>query len=116
MRSSLVALALDLAVPPLALLVVMLAGVSLGATALAVSGHLGRSLYLALAGFGLVGLGVFVAWFAHARQIIPLRQLLAVPLYVLWKIPLYWGFVRKREQAWNRTRREGDGREGDAAP
>ena len=108
MKPSLVALALDIAVPPLALLVVLLAGVSVGATAMAVGGHAGLSLYLALAGLGLVAIGVLVSWFAHARRIIPLRQLLAVPLYVLWKIPLYWGFLRKREQAWKRTRREGD--------
>ena len=40
-----------------------------------------------------------------ARKTIPLRELLSVPLYMLWKIPMYLGFVTKPEKKWIRTDR-----------
>jgi hypothetical protein len=35
-------------------------------------------------------------------------DLARVPLYVLWKLPIYLRFVTARESRWIRTRRDGE--------
>ena len=35
-----------------------------------------------------------------------LAALLRVPVYILWKIPIYVGFFTHNQKIWNRTRRE----------
>lgn len=105
-RGDLLALALDLCVPPLSLLVALwglatvgailagLAGVSwLPATILGVQG-----LFLAIAIIG--------AWTKFGRALIPLGTLLSAPLYILWKIPVYFKFLVRPQQQWVRTERD----------
>ena len=61
-----------------------------------------------IAGIALafVGLGVAIGWARYGRQTVPFRYLLVVPLYVIWKIPLYASFlVGRRERQWRRTER-----------
>jgi len=41
-----------------------------------------------------------------ARQDLPLLQLLTVPFYVLWKIPVYLKFLVKPQNVWLRTQRD----------
>jgi cellulose synthase/poly-beta-1,6-N-acetylglucosamine synthase-like glycosyltransferase len=110
-RLDLLALALDLLVPPLALLVTLLglaAALALGA-ALILKVSLLPAVILA-AGLGAVALGVFTSWAAFARDSLPLRYLLAIPLYLAWKIPVYLAFfLRRRQSSWERTRRRGEG-------
>jgi hypothetical protein len=48
---------------------------------------------------------VLAAWGRFARGYLPLRVLLATPFYVLWKLPLYLGFVWRREKSWVRASR-----------
>lgn len=107
-RISLVALGIDLAVPPLALLMMMLVVVAGCAVGLALAGHPGPSGVLTAIGLGMVLIGVLVAWAAHARRTIPFRRLLAVPGYLLWKVPLYLAALRNREKSWKRTQRDAD--------
>jgi hypothetical protein len=109
-RPELAALALDLMVPPLALLTASLAG------ATAASGLIGiliRKPVLAVlpsaAGLGLVGLGTALAWSRFARDTVPLKVLLMAPMYVGWKVPMYFSLlVRGRQKAWVRTERDGN--------
>jgi cellulose synthase/poly-beta-1,6-N-acetylglucosamine synthase-like glycosyltransferase len=105
-RPGLLALGADLIVPPLALLVGLLVLV-LGLAGLLVL--LGGSAYPAwIAGIALalVGLGVAAGWARYGRQIIPFRYLFLVPLYVIWKVPLYVSFfLGRRERQWRRTER-----------
>jgi cellulose synthase/poly-beta-1,6-N-acetylglucosamine synthase-like glycosyltransferase len=103
---SLLALALDLAVPPLTLLVMLWVGALLGAIA---GGVLG--IPWAIAGvLGIQGLvlvsAVLLAWARFGQAIIPLKQLLSIPLYVLWKIPMYVAFIVKPQKQWVRTERD----------
>jgi cellulose synthase/poly-beta-1,6-N-acetylglucosamine synthase-like glycosyltransferase len=107
-RADLFALGLDLVVPPTALLVLMLVGLTALSALLALLG--GPTLALAIAGGGLaaVGAAVLLAWAAFGRETIPFRYLLAVPLYVLWKVPLYAAFfIKGRQKTWERTERKG---------
>jgi hypothetical protein len=121
-RADLMALALDLMVPPLALLVgiqgalVAAAAAGLGAGLLSA-----RPLALAVAGLAGIGVAVLSAWWRFARETIRATELLFVPAYLLWKVPLYVGLaIKGRQRVWERTARAGeagsDTREGEAPP
>jgi hypothetical protein len=100
-----VALALDLMVPPLTMLLLLTFGA--GAAAVAVGGLTGAG-WLAAAGAALPGLlmaAILVAWGRHGRDVLPFSHLLQLPMYVLWKIPIYFRFLAGRQVEWIRTRR-----------
>lgn len=105
-RMELIALALDLMVPPLSLLVAVLIAV-VGLTG--VCAAFGVSAFPFAIAFGslfAIALGVLLAWAAHGRSLVRARDLIAIPLYVLWKIPLYFSFFTKgRHASWDRTER-----------
>ncbi|MEM7436065.1 MAG: glycosyltransferase family 2 protein [Myxococcota bacterium] len=102
----LMALGADLIVPPLALL----CGVSLLLLGAALAVVLAGAPWALVAAPGLV-LGVIasavgLAWLFHGRREVPFRYLLAAPLYLLWKVPLYLSFsLGRREREWRRTDR-----------
>lgn len=105
-RPALVAMALDLCVPPLAALVLMLS------VCVALSlclGWAGGSWGPALVGAGasaLLGLAVSLAWRRFGRGSVTLRELFGVPAYVLAKLPIYAQLLRKRQVDWVRTKRD----------
>lgn len=102
------ALAADLLVPPLALLVMALCA-ALGLSGLAAA--LGAStvpLASALAALAAVGAGVGLAWWRFGRHTLALADLLRVPFYMAGKLPVYLGFVVARQSEWVRTRRRGE--------
>ncbi|GAB4138169.1 MAG: glycosyltransferase family 2 protein [Cyanobacteria bacterium J069] len=103
-RLSLLALAIDLAIPPLALLVLLWASSLLLAVVMVVWGGAG----LALAGAAGVLLlsAVLLGWWKFGRLLVPLSAILAVPLYILWKIPLYFTFLFRPQTQWIRTDRD----------
>ncbi len=108
-KLGLVALGLDLMVPPLSLLVLAL----LVATAATCSGILLGAMPLpaavCVASLSAVGGGTVLGWLRHGRAVVGARALLSVPGYVLWKIPLYVAFlVRRKQKAWERTERAGE--------
>jgi hypothetical protein len=108
-RGDLVALSLDLCVPPLSLLVLLLlasAAVTAGAALLGVTWV---PLAMIGAAVAAVVVAVLAAWLRFARGILPARHVLAIPLYVLWKIPLYLSLlVKGKHRSWDRTRRKGE--------
>ena len=105
-RFELFAIALDLFVPPLSLLVMMWAA-AMGGTLLA--GGLGSSwiptVLLAIEGL-LISISIVGAWAKFGRANLPVLTLLAVPLYILWKIPLYFAFLVRPQTKWIRTERD----------
>lgn len=105
-RLDLLALALDMCVPPISLLV-MIWVVLLGGALLA--GALGASwlpaIVVALEGF-LIFSSILGAWAKFGRADLPAHTLLAIPLYLLWKIPLYLSFLVRRQTKWVRTERD----------
>lgn len=105
-RIDLFALALELSVPPLSLLALSLLA---GTVLCAVAALFGASM-LPFALFGLslaaLGCGVLAGWWVYGRELVRARDLLAIPRYVLWKLPVYFGFFSKgKQQAWERTER-----------
>ncbi|MEC4806697.1 MAG: glycosyltransferase family 2 protein [Jaaginema sp. PMC 1079.18] len=105
LRFDLLALALDLVVPPLSLLVMAWGA---GLIIAAVGAFLGAS-WLPFGVLAIAGIFIFFsivsAWAKFGQEEIPGKSLLAVPFYVLWKIPLYFAFLVKRQSQWVRTER-----------
>ena len=105
-RFDLLAIALDLCVPPLSILVMMWAAMM--ATGLLVSVFLGiwlPSILLGIEGF-LILTSIITAWAKFGRSNIPGKTLLAVPFYIMWKIPIYLAFLVKPQTKWIRTERD----------
>jgi cellulose synthase/poly-beta-1,6-N-acetylglucosamine synthase-like glycosyltransferase len=104
--AGLVALALDAAVPPLALFVMLQTAATAGSIVLLVFGGSALPVAITLSGSALLGLGLGAAWLTHGRTVLPLRDLAKIPEYVLWKLPLYGSFARRgAHREWERTER-----------
>jgi cellulose synthase/poly-beta-1,6-N-acetylglucosamine synthase-like glycosyltransferase len=104
-RPRMLALALELSVPPLSLLMLVWA-CALAATL--TWWRLGGTVAPAgmlLAGGAMLSLTLFAAWARFARGLLPLRSLLLTPLYVLWKLPIYVRLLRQPQRTWVRTER-----------
>ncbi|OGT91766.1 MAG: hypothetical protein A2286_06870 [Gammaproteobacteria bacterium RIFOXYA12_FULL_61_12] len=101
------ALALDVCVPPLSLFLVLLALATLLILPAVLFFDLGQGA-LALLGlsWGLTLAGLFLAWFRFGRDLIPVRRLLLMPIYVASKLLLYLEFFTRRQKEWNRADRE----------
>ena len=103
----LVGMALDLCVPPLALLAALLV---MGTVLAALvswwvdDATLGAAYGLLLAMFGVA---VLLAWWARGRDLVHFLELLSIPLYIAAKVPVYVRFVVRRERRWVRTDRDG---------
>jgi cellulose synthase/poly-beta-1,6-N-acetylglucosamine synthase-like glycosyltransferase len=105
-RGDLLVIALDLSVPPLSLLV-MIWLIALGFALVAY--QLGTSvipvMVLLVQGL-LIGIAILAAWGKFCRADLSASTLLMVPLYLLWKVPLYFAFLVKPQKKWIRTERE----------
>lgn len=102
-----IALALDMAILPLSLLVVTWAGVSFASLVLSLAtGQAGPLATCGLAGAGLA-LAILLSWLQVGWQVLPLGQLLLVPLFVIWKLPIYLTFLTRPQRGWVRTERDG---------
>ena len=106
MSFDLIAMGLDLLVPPLALLVMLLLGLMLLTFLATLVGVSSLPFSLVSTGFSMVAIGVSLAWLAHGRKTLPLRYILFIPVYVIWKVPLYFAFFfKKKQDEWERTER-----------
>ena len=105
-RVDLLALALELLVLPLSLLVMIWVAVAAVSLVFALVSQIWLPLYIALLAGGALFGGVILAWYGYGRTDLSLRQLAMIPLYILWKIPLYIAFLVNPEQRWVRTRRD----------
>jgi len=105
-NKDLIGLALDLLVPPLALLMMilmMILGLSL-IWALYVSSY--GPFYFALFLSVTFTASLLMAWSDKGRSIISLQELLLAPFQLLKKLPLYLKFLVKRQKQWVRTDRD----------
>lgn len=105
-RPGLAGLAADLAVPPLALLVLVtcMSGGVAGTASLA--GATPIPFLMLLSNLLLVAIATLLAWARFGRHVVPLGVLMSAPLYLAWKIPLYVSILfRQRGPEWIRTAR-----------
>ncbi len=106
-RVATLALALDLVIPPLALyfLSVAVSLPLLGAGSYFATGLL-PALWIALTAAVALFFAITLAWLHHARHVLSLRELLSVPLYAAWKLPVYVAYFLNRKSGWTRTARK----------
>lgn len=103
---NLLAMTLDMWVPPLALLTLMLGAGFVLAWLVLLLGGPGAPAFIATAGMVLLGVAILLAWSQFGRAIISFTALMYAPLYALKKIPLYIGFLLKRQVEWVRSKRD----------
>lgn len=102
----LLALVLDMAVPPLALLTLLVSLlVGLGLVAIWLTSALYPWLF-AVINLLLLAVAVLLAWLFYGRHILSFRHLAFAPLYALAKVPLYLKFLFKRQVDWVRSKRD----------
>jgi cellulose synthase/poly-beta-1,6-N-acetylglucosamine synthase-like glycosyltransferase len=102
----LLALALDLAVPPLSLVAVLLAGILLLSGTATICGVSSIAFAMALSCALGFGLAVFLAWLVHGRDVLPAIAIASIAPYVLRKLSLYARILTGRAVAhWIRTDR-----------
>lgn len=103
----LLAMVIDLFVPPLAFLSLAVFGL---VALVALTGMAGGGwMPLAAAGIvvGMLIVSVFLGWYRFGRDIVSFADLMTVPAYAASKIPLYIKFFSDRQRAWERTQRDG---------
>jgi cellulose synthase/poly-beta-1,6-N-acetylglucosamine synthase-like glycosyltransferase len=104
-NTSLLALTLDLSVPPLALLTLLVATVWSASTILYLFTKATVPLGIASADAVLLALAVLMSWHRYGRRTISLGKLALALVYALWKIPLYAKFLVARQISWVRSKR-----------
>ena len=100
-------LAIDISIPPLSLLVIVwIASAVVTWFAAAIDGiYAVPAILVSIAGIFL-GTGVLAAWSKFGRDDIPFKSLIAIPFYVLGKIPIYFKFLTKPQSRWLKTERD----------
>jgi cellulose synthase/poly-beta-1,6-N-acetylglucosamine synthase-like glycosyltransferase len=105
-QGRLVMMALDLAIPPLSFLVML--WILIMSASLVVGGlwsiWMPACLMILIGQLLLISIGS--AWAKFGRADLPAQALLAIPLYLLWKVPLYLKFFASPQKQWIRTARD----------
>ena len=101
----LLALTLDLAVPPLALLGILVLAMFAIAVAFVMMGAPSTALVVSTGTLAAFMLAVSIAWWTHGRDVLRPRAIWAVVTYVLRKFPLYRRILAARDTKWVRTDR-----------
>ncbi|HEY1598019.1 MAG TPA: glycosyltransferase family 2 protein [Pirellulales bacterium] len=102
----LLAMSLDLAVPPLSLLSLLVTVTWLAAAVFAALTGLTFPLEIAILAIVLLVLSVMISWVRYGRGTLSLRDLASAPVYALWKLPLYVSFIVSRQLEWVRSKRD----------
>ncbi len=105
----LLAMALDLGIPPLALLVTLqMADLAANLLAMLVGVSGMEPITVNLTALLSLVLSILLCQYKWAKHILPISTLFYVPLYVLKRIPRHFRFLTHREKNWIRTNRGND--------
>ncbi len=104
----LLALALDLCVPPLALLALLLAVLLTVSLLFFAVSQIAWPAIIAASACAAFATAVLVAWWQFGRHIVSLGSLTCAAAYAVRKIPLYMRFITRRQVHWVRSRRKGE--------
>lgn len=109
-RLPLITMALDLSVPPLALLALALGTlVVLAFVNFIVTNEPAPIIMSGISAIVFVT-AVLLAWWRYGREMVPFRWLVFAPVYAISKIPLYGHFLFKRQRVWVKGERDARGR------
>jgi cellulose synthase/poly-beta-1,6-N-acetylglucosamine synthase-like glycosyltransferase len=103
---SLLAMAADLSVPPLALFSILSLGAFCAALVLFIVTGLTWPILATSVPTALLFATLIIIWFRHGRNLVAFSELRLFPLYVLSKIPLYFSFITSRQTQWVKTDRD----------
>ena len=104
----LIALALDMCVPPVALLTLVVGGVFAAMLVNAIFTGMQLLLMTAAAIFISLAFAVWLSWWRFGRRIVSFGDLLSAVGYAFWKVPLYMKFVFSRQVEWVRAKRDAE--------
>jgi cellulose synthase/poly-beta-1,6-N-acetylglucosamine synthase-like glycosyltransferase len=103
---NLLAITLDLAVPPLSLLGMLVLGVFGFSLSYVISGYSSAAFVISTASLLAFAIATLLAWLKCGRDIVPLSALLLIPSYAFQKLKLYRQFIfGKLDSRWTRTDR-----------
>ena len=104
----LLALTLDMSVPPLALLTLLTFFMWVLTTLFYLfTGVMGAWWWSSLV-LSLLFFAVMLAWLRAGRDIVPFGKLLLFVSYIFWKIPIYFKILGKRQIEWVRSKRDSE--------
>lgn len=102
----LVAMALDIMVPPLVLLLFLLSAAFVFSALVYLAGAGASAFMLSTFNLALIAVAVTAAWLVHGRGILPVGKLYRIPLYALRKVAFYARIFRGDDgSGWVRTDR-----------
>jgi cellulose synthase/poly-beta-1,6-N-acetylglucosamine synthase-like glycosyltransferase len=105
LRPRLAALALELSVPPLSLLLLLLTALLAISLGWFVAGGSPLPALMLSAGLLAGAASVVAAWWKFGRALLAPTTLFLLPVYVLWKVPIYLRLATAPERKWVRTQR-----------
>ncbi|MDP3187314.1 glycosyltransferase family 2 protein [Limnobacter sp.] len=101
-------MALDLCIPPLALLVMMnMVWLIVASIYWAWLGS-AWALTISLIGMLITAASVTLAWYKFGRSVVTGTDMLRVPIYMLSKLSVYAGFLFRRQTTWVRSKRDNE--------
>jgi cellulose synthase/poly-beta-1,6-N-acetylglucosamine synthase-like glycosyltransferase len=103
-----IAMALDLSVPPLALLSLLNGALWIAGVLVFFATTSPIPIFIASASLSLISVSVFISWRHYGRHIISLSDLSFAVVYAILKIPLYARFLVARQLSWVRSKRDGE--------
>jgi cellulose synthase/poly-beta-1,6-N-acetylglucosamine synthase-like glycosyltransferase len=103
--AALAAMAIDLSVPPLALLAMVLAASWTVSVPLAIAARIDLPFFLATASTLLFGIAVMLSWRTFGRGTVSARDLALASVYAICKVPLYLRFLLRPQSKWVRSKR-----------
>ena len=109
LRPWLLIFALDLSVPPLALLALLVGAVWSGGALLYLFDRQAVPLALASAAVGMLMVAGLLSWARYGRAILSAGDLALAVVYPLAKLPLYARFIVARQKRWVRSSRDRSG-------
>ncbi len=108
-KPKLIALALELAVPPLSLLFIFQAILLLTCLFWWQQGGSELPAAILIIGGAVGTLSILTAWITFGRKLLSPKILCLLPVYVLWKIPIYLKLILAPQRKWVRTDRKPTG-------
>jgi cellulose synthase/poly-beta-1,6-N-acetylglucosamine synthase-like glycosyltransferase len=103
--TNLAAMALDLSVPPLALLAMLIAASWAISLLLELTARASLPLVVVTAAAALFGSAVMLSWGRFGRRTVSGRDLALAAVYAICKLPLYLRFLLKPQSKWVRSKR-----------
>jgi hypothetical protein len=108
-KPAVIVMAMDLLIPPTALYLLVLCATAIVSFTAAVYWPVWYiAVMLVSIAATCFGLAVGLAWFRFGRHLLTARELIATPLYALWKVPVYLAYFLKKRSGWVRTKRDSE--------